>query len=76
MERTIKISYNWSRDEGDGEVLEHHQKYLEEAAFERITEMMNEGMYCGELSDNIHAVEDPEDHEGTPYSGWWKVEKD
>lgn len=76
MERSITIKYHWTRNEGDGEVLEHHKEYLEESALDRIAEQMKDGMWCGELHDNIHCAEDPDDHEGTEYSGWWTTSKE
>jgi len=74
MEREIKIKYNWSRNEGDGEVLEHHKEALEESALDRITEQLKEGMWCGELSDNITLTD--EDGDGVDYRGWWTTGKE
>lgn len=77
MERVLKISYNWTNNDNEsGEVLEHHKEYLEESAFDRIGYMMKQGYTSGELSDNLHSQEDPADHEGTSYSGWWSVSKE
>lgn len=70
MKRKLTISYEWSQADGS-EVLAHHVPYLEESAFDRIQEMIGAGYVQGQLSDNIHSQEDPEDHEGTDYKGWW-----
>lgn len=76
MEREITIKYNWTRNEGDGEVLKHHIPYLEESAMDRIAEQLKAGMWCGELNDNIHASGDPSDLDGTDYRGWWTTGKE
>lgn len=77
MERTITIKYNWKRvNSSDETVLDHHVEYLEESAFRRISEMLEQGYTSGELLDNITTIHDEEDHEGDEYQGYWTVEKE
>ena len=73
MEREITIKYHWTRNEGGGEVLEHHQEALEETALDRIVDQLKEGMWCGELHDNIVMIE--ADGDGVEYRGWWTTVK-
>lgn len=72
MKRKITISYEWTQADGS-EVLDHHKEYLEESADDRIREQIAAGCIKGQLLDNIHAQEDPDDHEGTEYKGWWTL---
>lgn len=69
LERTVSISYRWWRD--DGEVLPHHENALDESAMSRIRSLMAEGFTSGELADNVHTANDPED--GVDYRGHWEV---
>lgn len=72
MERKITLTYNWTRNDGDGEVLEHHKEALEESALDRMAEQLKDGMYCGELYDTIILTES--DGDGVEYRGWWSSE--
>ncbi len=71
--RSITIDYRWWRGQGK-KIKPEHVEALDEAAMNRIAEMMNQGYVSGELNDNIHILDtDPED--GVEYSGWWEVKK-
>ncbi len=73
MKRTITITYNWWRTDGQP-VKPVHIEALEESAWKRIVDQMSLEYISGELYDNIHMTgDDPED--GVEYSGWWSVEK-
>lgn len=70
---TIKATW-WQAEDRSAEIKTDHKEALEEAAFERIGSMMDQGFLGGELHDNIRmGDEDPED--GIAYAGYWKVEK-
>lgn len=71
LERSKLITYRWWRD-SKKEIKPEHIPALEERAFERIVEMMQQGYTSGELDDSIRmTIADPED--GVAYTGWWEV---
>ena len=67
MKQEIKITYQWSNQNGN-EVKERHREALEETAIKRIYEMMTDGYTSGELYDCMTDGED-----GIEYSGWWSM---
>ena len=71
MEKEIKITYNWSRDDGK-DIDKEHEEALEESAQERIFEMIKEGYRGGELNDRIR-MNDKDGEDGVGYSGWWSL---
>lgn len=69
MERKITIKYRWWRDgEGHADVNREHVEALEEAARERISDMVKEGYTSGELCENINDGNNEEE-----YTGWWQL---
>jgi len=68
LERTITIRYRWWREKGT--ILPEHVNALEEAALERIQEMMGKGFVSGELNDSISMKR----RKDVEYSGHWEVE--
>ncbi|MCK5610450.1 hypothetical protein KAR91_51735 [Candidatus Pacearchaeota archaeon] len=71
FERKTEISYNWRRV-NDEDIIPEHVEALEEAAQNRIAEMLNQGFTSGELLDTIHMTHsDPEN--GVEYHGWWET---
>jgi hypothetical protein len=72
MERKIVITYRWS---SESEIPLEHIEALEETAMSRIFDMVQEGYFQGELSDNILMTDnDPED--GVEYHGWWEMKRE
>jgi hypothetical protein len=71
IERKVTITYRWWNE---NEVKPNHVEALEESAWTRIIEMANQGYTSGELNDNIHMDNDPED--GVEYSGWWEMSRE
>lgn len=59
----MNISFNWWKE--GSEVPEEHHSFLQDAAMQRIKEMMDEGFVCGDLSAVI-------DEEDIQYTGWWE----
>lgn len=71
IERNIKITFRWWNDDVD-EINPKHLEALEETAYVRIFDQIQEGYTSGELFDNIHMFDsDPED--GIEYEGWWEL---
>ena len=64
--KNYKISFRWWR--GDKKAIRpSHQELLEEDAWKRITEMMNEGCTSGELIASMDDIE---------YSGHWSLSEE
>jgi hypothetical protein len=72
LERTITIHYTWWRENGK-EIKKGHVEALDETAINCISESINVGLICGELSDNILQL-DSDPNEGVDYRGCWDVE--
>lgn len=70
------ITFNWTCDQGI-EIPEIHKESLKEDAVSRISQMITEGYYSGELCTSVrHGKENvPEEDEddGLSYSGWWSI---
>ena len=71
IERQIKITYRWSKDDSS-EIKTNHQEALDESAQSRIFEMMQQGYTSGELHDNVR-MDDEDGEDGVEYSGWFEV---
>lgn len=71
IERKIQITYRWW-NEGLDKINPLHVLALEEAAQERIFEMLKEGYTSGELSETVH-MGYTEASEDIKYNGWWEM---
>jgi len=69
LKRTITIDYTWYNEEVN-EITSDCERQLEEAAIERIIEMMKETYIAGELHYDYY---DPSTEEETHFTGWFDV---
>ncbi|MGP9551540.1 MULTISPECIES: hypothetical protein [Halomonas] len=75
METQWILKANWWKS-GDREaaIKESHKEALEEHAFARMGEMMEQGYLSGELNDTVRMDDDDPD-DGIEYRGHWEVKK-
>ena len=71
VERKQLICYSWWRTSGE-DIRPAHVGTLEEAAMDRINEMMAMGYQSGELCTDVR-IDDSDGENGITYRGWWSV---
>lgn len=73
MQKRVAIEFNWWNEATNEESIAEHHEALEESAWARIGEMMDDGYTSGELVDNVRMPE-ADGEGGVSYRVSWSAE--